>query len=149
MKNKSNFRNVGIGFLIASILYFIFSSLPKIAFLFLMWISGVSEAFNLLFSYIFEQPGYTQLVLFLTPITELIIFAWSLVIAIILIKNKEYTPQIKYSFYFVFIQYLFFFILFLSLSNYTDAIINLIAGLFVYFIAIWKKGFLSRFVYSN
>jgi hypothetical protein len=150
MKNKSNFRIFGIGLLISSIFYFVFSSLFEAGILFLMWISGFGqskEAVNLLFSSIFQQSIYTQIVLFLTPISELIMVIWSLVLAIILIKNNKYNLQIKYFFYFVFINYLAFFILFIPLGNYTDAITNLIIALVVYFLTFWKKGLLSGFVY--
>lgn len=148
--NKQNFRNIGIGLLVVSVFYFIFSSLFNTTLLSIMWLlgfEGSKEAVSLVANSILGQPFYTQLVLFLTPISELIILIWSLIIAILMIKNKRYTPQIKYLFYFIFLKYLVFFILFIPLKNYSDAFTNLIVAVLIYFVVIWKKGLLSKFVY--
>lgn len=152
MASKPNFRNIGIGLLIASIIYFMFSGLFNIVFLFYMWIFDIGkskEAVNFLFSSLFQEPIYTQLVSLLQPVVELIIFIWSLVLAVVLIRNKKCILQIRYFFYFVLIQYLVFFVLFLPLGNYESAIISLVAGLLVYITTIWKKGLLSKFIFNS
>jgi hypothetical protein len=151
MIDKSKNKTFGIGLLIASILFLIISSLSQMALLFLMWIFNFGqskEAVSNLFNSIFQQPAYTQFVLFLTPITELVIFVWSFILAIRIIKNNKYISQIKYLFYFILIKYLAFFVLYIPLKNYSEAITNLIVAIFIYLILIWKKGLLHKFLYK-
>ena len=148
---KSNHKKLGIVFLIVSIIYLIFSSLSQMALLFIMWIVDFGqskEAVSIFFKAIYLQPIYTQIVLFLTPINELIIFVWTFVLAILIIRNSKYISKIQYLFYFVFIKYLVFFVLYLPLKNYNEVITNLIVAIFIYFVLIWKNSFLYKSIYS-
>mgnify|MGYP001557780869 CR=1 FL=1 len=127
---KNNYRNIGITFLIISLIVILMHYFSYIQ-LYLLRLFGINidmHWLNLLSLF----SLYENIIMIFLEISLLLIYIWDIVISIILIKTNKYTKQLLYLFYAYTIWYALNFILYLPLKVFST--VDLLTAVFIYFI---------------
>ena len=144
---KKNYKQVGIGLLIASILIFIVQGYPRfllVMVISLLEISSYTDPSTFLYNLLKNSSTYELIILFSKIVLDTILIIWTFCISISLIKKDKYTKKLLYLFYALIGINLLYFVLAIFLGKFI--IVNLLVATFVYFFLIYRDNKWSRLI---